>query len=63
MYLKNISVRIDEVLLQKLHIVSKYNNRSANKQIITLIKQCILSYENQYGEIIITPNKKDYSSE
>jgi len=60
MYVRNLSIRIDEILLQKFHIVAEYNNRSANKQIITLIKQCILSYENQHGEIIIFPNKKDY---
>lgn len=56
MAVKSISIRIDEQLLHKLHIVSDYEGRSANSQIIFIVKKMIEQFENKHGEIDL--NKK-----
>lgn len=48
---KSISVRIDEKMLDKLHYVADYEGRSANSQILILIRDCIEAYEAKHGEI------------
>lgn len=49
--LKHVSVRIDEELLEKLHIVSDYEGRSINKHILVLIRKDIEQYEKEHGKI------------
>lgn len=51
MAIKSISVRIDEKMLDKLHYVADYEARSANAQILILIRDCIEQYEAKHGEI------------
>ena len=51
MAIKSISVRIDEKTLDKLHYVAAYEGRSANSQILILIRDCIEAYEAKHGEI------------
>ena len=51
MALKNFTIRLDEELLDKLHMVADYEGRSANKQVVMLIRRCIESYERKNGEI------------
>ena len=51
MAIKNLTVRIDEDMLHKLHIVADYEGRSANGQIVVLIRDCIKQYEKENGEI------------
>lgn len=58
MAIKNLSIRIDEEMLDKLHVVADYEARSANGQILILIRDCIKQYENEHGEIIIGGEKK-----
>ena len=48
---KSLSIRIDEAMLDKLHVVADYEGRSANSQILILIRDCIEAYENKHGEI------------
>lgn len=48
---KSISIRIDEEMLNKLHVVADYEGRSANSQILILIRNCIEEYEKTYGKI------------
>ena len=48
---KSLSIRIDETMLDKLHVVADYEGRSANSQILILIRDCIESYEAKHGEI------------
>ncbi|MBP3629032.1 MAG: hypothetical protein J6I95_06125 [Anaerotignum sp.] len=48
---KHISIRIDETVLKKCHYISKYNDRSASRQIMCLINQCIRDFEKEHGEI------------
>ena len=45
MAIKNISIRIDEQMLHKLHVVADYEGRSANSQVLILIRDAIEKYE------------------
>ena len=38
MAVKSLSIRIDEEMLNKLHVVADYEGRSANSQILILIR-------------------------
>lgn len=49
--MKHLGLRIDEVLLKKFHYLSKYYGRSANSQLIFLIKNAVAKFEQQYGII------------
>ena len=53
MAIKHFSLRIDENLLAELHYVSKYNGRSANNEILQLIRAHIGEFEKQHGDIMI----------
>ena len=48
---KSLSIRIDEEMLNKLHVVADYEGRSANGQILILIRDCIERYEKEHGKI------------
>lgn len=48
---KSLSIRIDEEMLNKLHVVADYEGRSANSQILILIRDCIEKYEEKHGKI------------
>ena len=51
MAIKSLSIRIDDEMLNKLHAVADYEGRSANSQIIILIRDCIEQYEEKHGKI------------
>lgn len=51
MAMKSLSVRIEDMILHKLHFVADYEGRSANSQILVLIRECIEKYEEKHGEI------------
>ena len=51
MAIKSLSIRIDEEMLNKLHVVADYEGRSANSQILILIRDCIEVYEAKHGSI------------
>ena len=53
MAIKSLSIRIDEEMLDKLHVVADYEGRSANSQILILIRDCIDKYEEKHGKIEI----------
>lgn len=57
MAIKSLSIRIDEIMLHKLHVVADYEGRSANSEILILIRDAIERYEDKYGEIPIYPSK------
>ncbi|MBQ7363785.1 MAG: Arc family DNA-binding protein [Clostridia bacterium] len=48
---KSLSIRIDEEMLDKLHVIADYEGRSANSQILVLIRDLIERYEAIHGEI------------
>ena len=52
MAIKSLSIRIDEEMLNKLHVVSDYEGRSANSQILVLIRKCVEEYEEKHGKIV-----------
>lgn len=52
---KSLSIRIDENLLNKLHVVADYEGRSANGQILVLIRDCVEKFEEKHGPVL----KKD----
>lgn len=54
MAVKSLSIRIDEDMLHKLHVVADYEGRSANGQILILIRDCIEAYEVKHGKIRLT---------
>ncbi len=51
MSIKHLTIRIDEELLHKLHIVADYEGRSANSQVLVLIRKCVEQYEKENGRI------------
>ena len=51
MGVKSLSIRIDSEMLDKLHVVADYEGRSANSQILILIRDCIECFEEKHGEI------------
>lgn len=48
---KSLSIRIDEKMLNKIHVVADYEGRSANSQILILIRDCIEKFEKEHGTI------------
>lgn len=49
--MKSLSIRIDKTMLNKLHVVADYEGRSANSEILILIRNAIEEYEEKHGEI------------
>lgn len=52
MAIKSLSIRIDEELLDKLHVVADYEGRSANSQILILIRENVKQFETEHGPIL-----------
>lgn len=50
---KHLGIEIDPELHYKLHYISKHEGRSANGQILYLIRQCVKEFEANDGEIIV----------
>ena len=48
---KSLSIRIDEKMLDKLHVIADYEGRSANSEILILIRNEIEKFEKEHGEI------------
>ncbi len=51
MAIKSLSIRIEEEMLDKLHVIADYESRSANSQILVLVRDLIEAYEEKHGEI------------
>ena len=56
--LKHISIRIDATMLKKFHSVAEYHGRSASRQVLYLINQCIREFEKEHGEIEIEEDQE-----
>jgi hypothetical protein len=50
---KHLGIEIDPELHYKLHYISKYYGRSANGEILYLIRQEIKAFEKTDGEIVV----------
>ena len=53
MPIKNVSIRIDQDLLTKLHYAAAYEGRSVNSQILVLIRQYLRQFESAHGVICL----------
>ncbi|MBQ2664296.1 MAG: Arc family DNA-binding protein [Clostridia bacterium] len=49
--IKSVSIRIPEPLLKELHYVADYEGRSANSQVLYLIRQCVAEFKEKHGAI------------
>lgn len=56
MAIKSLSIRIEDTMLTKLHVVADYEGRSANSQILILIRDAIEEYEGKHEEILLSRN-------
>ena len=54
---KHLGIEVTPDLHGKLHYIAKYEGRSANGQILYLIRQCIREFEEKNGEIKINQDK------
>ncbi len=52
---KHLGLFIDPEIHHKLHYICKYEGRSANRQILYLIRKCIMEFEETHGEIPHNP--------
>ena len=57
MAITSVSIRIEEEMLNKLHIVSDYEGRSVNGEVLVLIRDAIEKYEEKHGKIEPVPPK------
>lgn len=57
MAIKSLSIRIDSEMLNKLHVIADYEGRSANSQILILIRDLIENFEREHGEIDFASKK------
>ncbi|HIR55088.1 MAG: hypothetical protein ACLTSG_10545 [Lachnospiraceae bacterium] len=48
---KHLGLRIDNELHYKLHYISNYYGRSANGEVIYLIRKAIEAFEAEHGKI------------
>ncbi len=58
MAIKSLSIRIEDEMLHKLHVVSNYEGRSANSQILILIRDAVEAYEAKHGKIELEAKKE-----
>ena len=49
--LPRYTMRIERPLLDRLQYISKYEGRTANKQLEQLVKRCVKEFEAEHGEI------------
>lgn len=45
------TIRADQELLKKFHFVADYHARSANRELVMLMKKHIAEFEKKHGEI------------
>lgn len=50
---KHLGIEVDPELHGKLHYIARYEGRSANGQILYLIRQCIREFEQENGTILL----------
>ena len=48
---KHLSLRIDADLLRRFDYVAKYDDRSMNGMLLSLVRKCIADFEQEHGKI------------
>ena len=56
---KHLGIEVEPELHGKLHYIAKYEGRSANGQILYLIRHCIREFEEKHGEIMLEKKADD----
>ncbi len=59
MAIKSISFRLEENLLKKLHYIADYEGRSANSQVMVLIRDAVDDFEKKHGAIELEEKKNN----
>ena len=49
--IKHLSLRIDNELLRKFQYIAKYDDRSLNWVLLSLVRRAIAEFEEVHGEI------------
>ena len=62
MKMKHLGIRIDEELHGKLHYIARHEGRSANGQILYLIRKYIERFEKENGEIKLSTSNTNPKS-
>ena len=57
---RHLNVRIDDELLKKFRYAASYEGRSANGQILIMIRRFITEFENAYG-VISFPSSDEHN--
>lgn len=60
MAIKSLSIRIDEEMLHKLHMLADYEGRSANSQVLILIRDAVEAFEAKHGKIELEAKNKKF---
>ena len=55
--LRNYTLRIDDELLAKFHYVSRYSGRSANSQLLMMVRKIVEQFEQANGVIQVDVEK------
>ena len=48
---KHLSLRIDAELLRRFDYVARYDDRSMNWLLLSLVRKCIAEFEAEHGQI------------
>ena len=56
---KHLSLRIDEELLRRFEYVAKYDDRSMNWLLLSLVRECIQRFEEAHGSIVLPEDGKE----
>ena len=56
--IRNLTIRIEAGLLDKLHYAADYDGRSANSQVLYLIRKYIKEHEKENGVIDFNVKEK-----
>jgi hypothetical protein len=51
---RTFTLRLDDEILDKLHMVAEANSRSVNSQIEFLVKRCLAEFEKENGKILLS---------
>lgn len=55
--MRHLSVRIEDSLLKKFRYACKYEDRSANGQILSFIRNFVAEFEKEHGKIELHNNE------
>lgn len=56
---KHLGLEIEPEIHHKFRYVCKYEGRSANAQVLYMIRQCIRAFEAEHGEIPYVPEENE----